>query len=523
MFTVSLLQRKDTVMDLFPRSSGILLHPTSLPGRYGIGDLGEWAYRFVDWLVETKQSVWQMLPLGPTGYGDSPYQTLSAFAGNSTLISIDDLVDEGWLSAADVGNPPNFPQHYVDFGSVIPYHNHLLDLAFANFEASATEKQVEAFHEWCKENDYWLDDFALFRALKEEHGGRAWVEWTPEEALREPQAMVDAQERHAERIEQYKFRQWLFARQWTALKEYANSQQIRLVGDIPIFVAHDSADVWANRDLFYLDEQGNPTIIAGVPPDYFSETGQRWGNPLYKWHAMERDGYRWWILRFKATLAQVDIVRIDHFRGFEAFWAVPSTEPTAVKGDWMPGPGLPFFNVVKAALGGLPIIAEDLGVITPPVEAMRDTLDLPGMIILQFAWGDMSGEARFLPHNHRPHSIVYTGTHDNNTTNGWWFTDEIDDVIRNHMSQYLDRRIVEPNWELIRLAMMSVAHTAIIPMQDIMGLGEEARMNTPGKAAGNWTWRATPRMFEGPAKGRLAALTSIYARIPEEHNKPRPI
>ncbi len=510
-------------MDLFPRSSGVLLHPTSLPGRYGIGDLGETAYQFVDWLVAAKQTVWQVLPLGPTGYGDSPYQTHSAFAGNPMLISLDMLVEDGFLASEDLADVPPFPTQFVDYGWVIHYHTGMLNLAFANFEKLATPAQRSEFDAWCKDNDFWLDDYGLFMALKEEYEQRPWTEWDEDEALRDPKAMVDAQTRQAEHIEQVRFRQWLFARQWAALKAYANSKKIRLIGDIPIFVAHDSADVWANRELFYLDDGGNPTIIAGVPPDYFSETGQRWGNPLYKWTAMERDGYRWWIQRFRTTLRQVDLVRIDHFRGFEAFWAVPATEKTAIKGEWMPGPGLPFFNVIKAALGALPIIAEDLGVITPPVEAMRDTLNLPGMIILQFAWGDLTGEARFLPHNHRPHSIVYTGTHDNNTTNGWWFTDEIDDVIRDHVARYLDRRIVEPNWELIRLAMMSVAHTAIIPLQDIFGLGEEARMNTPGKPSDNWTWRFTARMLQGPARGRLAAMTSLYARVPEEHNKPRPI
>ncbi|MBI1258417.1 MAG: 4-alpha-glucanotransferase [Chloroflexi bacterium] len=511
-------------MDLFPRSSGILLHPTSLPGRYGMGDLGAWAYRFIDWLVSAKQTVWQILPLGPTGYGDSPYQTHSAFAGNTALISLDRLVEDGWLTADDVSDAPNFPQQYVDFGAVLPYHNNMLNLAYANFVQKATEDEVEEFHHWCKENTHWLDDYSLFVALKDEYMGQPWIKWPVEEALREPKAIYEAEERHKEQIELSKFRQWQFARQWTELKNYANEQKIRLVGDIPIFVAHDSSDVWANRDLFHLDEMGNPTIVAGVPPDYFSETGQLWGNPHYNWEAMERDGYRWWIQRFKATLKQVDIVRIDHFRGFEAYWAVPAGEETAINGEWVQGPGLSFFNVIKAALGGsLPVIAEDLGVITPPVEALRDDLDLPGMLILQFAWGDLSGEARFLPHNHSHHSIVYTGTHDNNTTNGWWFTDEIDDVIRNHVTAYIDRRVVEPNWEMIRLAMMSVAHTAIIPMQDIAGLGEDARMNTPGKASGNWSWRATPANFEGPAKGRLAALTTLYSRIPAEHGKPRPV
>jgi 4-alpha-glucanotransferase len=510
-------------MDLFTRSSGILLHPTSLPGRYGIGDLGDWAFHFLDWLVSAKQTVWQVLPLGPTGYGDSPYQTHSAFAGNALLVSLDTLVKEGWLKPTDVSDVPAFPDLYVDFGMVIPYHNNLLDLAFANFLRKASDKQTAEFQAWCKENDHWLDDYALYMALKEENGGRPWVEWEPADALREPQALLDAQSRHTERVEQYKFRQWLFFRQWNAIKAYANQNKVRLVGDIPIFVAHDSADVWANRDQFHLDESGNPTIVAGVPPDYFSETGQLWGNPHYNWEQMERDGYRWWIQRFRQMLTQVDIVRIDHFRGFEAYWAVPAGEATAINGKWLPGPGLPFFNVINAALGGLPVIAEDLGVITPPVEAMRDSLDLPGMLILQFAWGDLTGEARFLPHNHRPHSIVYTGTHDNNTTNGWWFTDEIDDVIRNHVTRYIDRRVVEPNWELIRLAMMSVAHTAIIPLQDIIGLDENARMNTPGKASGNWSWRFTARELEGPAKGRLMELTMLYARIPEEHGKPRPI
>ncbi len=503
-------------MDLFPRSSGILLHPTSLPGKYGIGDLGEWAYHFVDWLVSAKQSIWQMLPLGPTSYGDSPYQTLSAFAGNTLLISLDRLVEQGWLSASDLADVPPFPEDHVDFGWVIPYHEAKLELAYRNFKAHATPEQLAPFDAWCEEEDFWLDDYALFLSIKHEYDGHPWVEWEPAIALRDPQALVDAHDRHLDTIDQVKFHQWLFAEQWRAIKQYANERGVRLVGDIPIFIAHDSADVWANRDLFYLDKTGNPEIVAGVPPDYFSETGQRWGNPLYKWSLMERDGYRWWILRFKAMLQQVDLVRIDHFRGFEAFWAVPSSEPTAMKGEWMPGPGLPFFNVVKAALAfdSLPIIAEDLGVITPPVEAMRDTLNLPGMLILQFAWGDLSGEARFLPHNHRPHSIVYTGTHDNNTTNGWWFTDEIDDVIRNHMTAYIDHRIAEPNWEMIRLAMMSVAHTAVFPLQDIIGLREDARMNTPGKEAGNWTWRFMPRQMEGPARTRLSEMTSIYARAP---------
>jgi 4-alpha-glucanotransferase len=501
-------------MTVFPRSSGILLHPTSLPGKYGIGDLGEPAYRFVDWLEAAGQSIWQVLPLGPTSYGDSPYQSLSAFAGNSLLISFDELVEAGWLTAADLADVPDFPDQLVDFGHVINYHNDRLSVAYGRFEARATPAERTAFQEWCAQNAYWLEDFALFAALKDARGGQPWVEWPTGEALRHPETLNAAHSKYAHRINEHRFRQWLFDRQWRALKAYANEKGIRLVGDIPIFVAHDSADVWANRDNFYLDETGQPLVIAGVPPDYFSPTGQRWGNPLYDWDKLSEDGYDWWLKRIKATLSLVDVVRIDHFRGFEAYWEVPASEPTAVKGRWVPGPGMDFFSVVQDNLGSLPIIAEDLGLITPGVIALRDGLGLPGMKILQFAFGGSGGENRFLPHYHVPNCVVYTGTHDNNTSVGWWQSGEASPDIKAYLTAYIGHTVQEANWELIRLGMMSVAHTFVMPLQDIMGLGAEGRMNTPGRESGNWGWRFTADWLENRTWERLATMTKMYARWP---------
>jgi 4-alpha-glucanotransferase len=502
----------------FPRASGILLHPTSLPGRYGIGDLGEWAYRFVDYLVEAGQSYWQMLPLGPTSYGDSPYQSLSAFAGNPLLISLDKLAGEGWLTQADLENVPNFPHHAVDFGNVITYHKQMLSTAHRHFTEIATKVQKDAYAEWCAEQAAWLDDYAVFVALKEHWGGRPWVEWSKEEALREPEALIAARERHVVEIDEHKFIQWMFFRQWLELKAYANNHGIKLIGDIPIFVAHDSSDVWANPQLYYLDEVGYPTVIAGVPPDYFSETGQRWGNPLYRWDVIEDDGYSWWIRRIRATLQFVDLIRVDHFRGFEAYWEVPASEPTAVRGRWVPGPGLKFLRTVQAALSDLPIIAEDLGVITPGVVELRDTFNLPGMKVLQFAWGNLDEASGFLPHAHVRNAIVYTGTHDNNTTLGWWWS-EANNHIRNHVREYIGHDVHEPHWEMIRLAMMSVAHTAVVPLQDVIGLGADARMNTPGRLGGNWTWRFVPEQLDSGMRERLRWFTRLYVRLPEQQPK----
>ncbi len=507
---------------LFPRSSGILLHPTSLPGRYGIGDLGEWAYRFVDWLEEAGQTVWQVLPLGPTSFGDSPYQSFSSFAGNTLLISLDKLVGEGWLTEADVAVTPEFSDHLVDFGGVITYHNQMLALAYDRFLANATDVHKTAFEAWCMKHAVeWLDDFTLFMALKDSYGGKPWVEWPQAEALHESDALAAARIKHARRIAEHQFRQWVFQAQWAELKSYAAERGIRLIGDIPIFVAHDSADVWGNRHLYYLDEMGQPTVVAGVPPDYFSVTGQRWGNPLYRWDVMAEDNYRWWINRIRSTLTTVDIVRIDHFRGFEGYWEIPASEATAVKGRWMPGPGMALFEMVRDALATLPIIAEDLGVITPGVVALRDGLNLPGMKVLQFAFGGECGDGEdpFLPHNHVHNCVVYTGTHDNNTTVGWWQSGEATPDMRQCMRQYVGHEITEPNWDLIRLGMMSVAHTFVTPLQDVFGFGEDTRMNLPGREGGNWGWRFTPEWLEHPAQERLAAMTRLYSRWPETEDE----
>lgn len=498
----------------FARSNGVLLHPTSLPGRFGIGDLGDWAFRFVDFLVETDQSLWQMLPLSPTGYGDSPYQSLSTFAGNPLLISMERLVQAGWLTPLDLSGAPDFPRHRVDYGWVIPFRMQLLNRAFTRFRAAASSAQKVSFETWCDENRFWLDDFALFVALKESYGLRPWVEWSKGEALREPAAISAAQQKHADKIEEQKFRQWVFHQQWFELKRYANGKSIKLIGDIPIFVAHDSSDVWAARDLFYLNALGQPTFIAGVPPDYFSETGQRWGNPLYRWDRMEADNFAWWVQRLRSVLSMVDIVRIDHFRGFEAYWEIPASEPTAVKGRWVPAPGQTLFETILATLGDLPIIAEDLGVITPGVEALRDGFNLPGMKVLQFAWGDQSGINVFLPHNFTTACIVYTGTHDNNTTVGWWNGGEATQAIKEHVGRYAGHYVTEINWEMIRLAMGSVARMCVIPMQDLLGLGAEARMNTPGIEGGNWQWRMTEDQFNWLPRERLREMTHFYARNP---------
>lgn len=503
-------------MTLFPRSSGILLHPTSLPGRYGIGDLGMQAYRFVDWLADAGQGVWQMLPLGPTSYGDSPYQTLSAFAGNPNLISLDGLLDDGYLTAEDLADTPDFPDDHVDFGWIISFHNEKLHLAYERFKKQSNADANAAFEAWCKEETIWLDDFALFAALKNHYGGRPWVEWPEDEALYKPAALDAARKQHADAIKEQRWRQWVFYAQWHALKDYANEKGIRLFGDLPIFVAHDSSDVWGNQGKYYLDEKGYPTVIAGVPPDYFSPTGQRWGNPLYRWDVMKADNYSWWKARFRSILSLVDYIRIDHFRGFEAYWEIPASEPTAINGQWVPGPAHDLFEAIKDELGVLPIIAEDLGVITEGVEKLRDDFNLPGMKVLQFAWSDPTNT--FLPHNHPMNAVVYSGTHDNNTTIGWWL-DEVDEGTRGFMQDYLAREVHEINWTLMRMAMASPAHTAIFPMQDVLNLGAEGRMNTPGKEGGNWTWRFTEDGFDHEGRNRLAHYTWLYQRRADQQDR----
>lgn len=505
-------------MTLFPRSSGVLLHPTSLPGRYGIGDLGEQAYRFVDWLAAAGQSIWQILPIGPTSYADSPYQTLSTFAGNPNLISLDKLVDAGWLTRDDLADTPNFPETQVDYGWVIDFHHKKLTLAYSRFKTSAGEEARAAFANWCRDNAGWLEDFALFVTLKQRNNLRPWTEWADGgEALYQPAALENARRLHADAINEQRFRQWLFYTQWYELKYYANRKGIRLFGDIPIFVAHDSADVWSNRSEYFLNEKGEAQVVAGVPPDYFSENGQYWGNPLYNWPAMQANGYRWWIARVKAMLSLVDYIRVDHFRGFAAYYEIPvNAARTAKVGEWKPGPGQDLFRVLREALGELPIIAEDLGVITEDVEQLRDNFNLPGMKVLQFAWSDPTNV--FLPHNHPVNCVVYTGTHDNNTTIGWWLA-ETDEGARRLMFDYLNKDVYEINWELIRVALRSAAHTAVIPMQDVLNLGAEGRMNTPGVEGGNWTWRFTEGMIPPDVHERLTHLTWLYQRRPDQREK----
>jgi 4-alpha-glucanotransferase len=501
----------------YPRSSGILLHPTSLPGRYGIGDLGEYAYRFVDYLVENEQSLWQVLPLGPTGYADSPYQSPSTFAGNSNLISLDMLVGDGYLTKGDLTDAPDFPAYKIDYGWIIPYHRKKLTLAFQNFDTNPDPDDKAAYDAFCEDAIFWLNDYALFMAVKDAHDGKPWVEWEDDDLIRyEPAALKATREQHAEAIRYHKFAQWVFRKQWSALREYAADRNVEFIGDIPIFVAHDSSDVWGNQHLFTLAEDGNPITIAGVPPDYFSETGQRWGNPLYKWDVMAENNYAWWIQRLKAVFELVDRVRVDHFRGFEAYWEIPAEEETAIKGEWVKGPGVKFFEVIQQELGDLPIIAEDLGVITPGVEALRDDFGLPGMQVLQFAFDGQCGSNTFLPHHYPSNTVVYTGTHDNNTSLGWWRSSEAHDGIKDCVSQLTQqsREELDANihWALIRMAMGSVADTAIIPFQDILGFGAETRMNTPGTQQDNWQWRFGVEEFENPARDQLRYLTKLYTR-----------
>ncbi|MEJ2348164.1 MAG: 4-alpha-glucanotransferase [Anaerolineales bacterium] len=436
----------------YSRSSGILLHPTSLSGSYGIGDIGPQAHRWIEFLADAGCGLWQVLPLGPTGFGDSPYQCFSAFAGNPYLVSPDELIEEGILSHDEIADRPDFPAENVDYGAIIPWKLDILDKAYAHFLQDASSKLVKAHQRFREEQAHWLEDF---------------------------------------------------------VRAHAHKRGIRIIGDIPIFVAHDSAEVWARPELFNLDSDGNPTVVAGVPPDYFSETGQLWGNPLYRWEVHAANKYAWWIDRFRAVLQLVDIVRLDHFRGFAGYWEVPAEEETAVNGRWMPGPGKHFFRILQEALGELPIIAEDLGVITPDVADMRDYFDLPGMIILQFAfYGDP--EEPFLPHNHLKNRVVYTGTHDNDTTFGWF--NRVSESERDFCRRYLGRDGQGIAWDMIRAAWSSVGVFALAPLQDFLGLGNEARMNYPGNPRGNWSWRMSKDAINQGLKGRLKEFNHLYQR-----------
>ena len=497
----------------FQRASGILLHPTSFPGRFGMGDLGSVAYEFVDFLADTGQQLWQVLPLGPTGHGNSPYMSYSAMAGNHLLISLEKLHDRGLLESSDLDNFPHFPDDEVDFGNVIPTKLQLLEKAAAAFQAIADDKARAEYDAFCEDSAFWLDDYAFFMALKQSHGGASWHQWETGLARRDAATMATWHAKLETPIAQHKFFQFEFARQWHALKAYANERHIQIVGDMPIYVAHDSVDVWAFPHNFMIDEKTlEPSEMAGVPPDYFSETGQLWGNPTYNWEEIQKRGFRWWLMRVKSLLDYVDLTRIDHFRGFEAYWAVPEGEKTALNGQWVEAPGEAFFNAVKAEFGSLPILAEDLGVITPEVEALRDQFDFPGMKILQFAFGSDHNNP-YLPFNYVRNCLVYTGTHDNDTTVGWF--EKASEYERDRVLRYIGGLHADGiHWSLIRLALSSIANQAIIPLQDLLGLGSFARMNSPGKADGNWAWRYRSEMLTGELRERLRELTRLYTRAP---------
>ena len=496
----------------FNRSGGILLHPSSLPGRYGIGDLGPQAYRFVDWLVSTGCNLWQILPLGPTGYGDSPYQCFSAFAGNPYLISFDALIEDGLLMQDDFAEMPEFNPSRVDFGQLIPWKLDLLQTAFSRL-SSASDDFLDEFERFGANNSSWLDDYALFMSLKEANGGGAWSGWDEALRKREESAMEKARADHHDDILRHSFYQFLFFRQWDKLRAYANEREIKIIGDIPIFIAYDSADAWANPDLFFLDENSLPTVVAGVPPDYFSATGQLWGNPLYRWDVHKQSGYSWWLERFRSVLSFVDVVRLDHFRGFAGYYEIPYGAPTAETGQWMTGPGKDFFTTVSRELGAadngtLPIIAEDLGVITPDVVELREGFDLPGMKILQF--GFSGADNPFLPHNYPAHCVAYTGTHDNDTALGWFNTAPKDE--RKFALRYLNSDGSDFAWDLIRGVWSSVAVYAVAPMQDMLNLGTEARMNYPSRLGGNWEWRMAEEDTSEALAEKLREFNELYLR-----------
>jgi len=499
----------------YKRAAGILLHPTSLPGAYGIGDLGPSAHAFLDWLAETGCALWQVLPLGPTGYGDSPYQCFSAFAGNPYLISPDFLLRDNLLHPDDLAEPVEFPEDRVDYGSLIPWKLNLLERAFLRFREEGAALRPE-FDHFCAANVDWLPGYALFMALKEARGGGDWSAWGADLRKRNPGTLAEASQRHTDAIARFTFYQFAFFRQWAELRAHAHRRGIRIIGDLPIFVAYDSADVWEHPDLFYLGEDDKPTVVAGVPPDYFSPTGQLWGNPLYRWDAHRENGYSWWLKRFKASLGMVDIVRLDHFRGFAGYWEVPAGSQTAETGRWAPGPGADFFHALDRNLGDglatpaipLPIIAEDLGEITPDVVDLRKQFDLPGMKILQF--GFSGPDNLFLPHHYPSNCVTYTGTHDNDTARGWYASAPAEE--REFAERYLRTKEDEFTWDLIRAGWSSVAVFALAPMQDLLGLGTEARMNFPSKPSGNWEWRMPAGALTDALRDQIKELNRLYSR-----------
>ncbi len=483
----------------FERSGGILLHITSLPGKYGIGDLGKEACNFVDFLSEAKQKLWQILPTGPTGYGDSPYQTFSAFAGNPLFIDLDNLVEEALLSSKDLVNDLQFNSENVEYDKVRKFKEQKLKIAFNNFDLEETK-----FKNFKTQESWWLDDYALFMSLKEHFDGEAWNEWDQEIKLHKQEAVDHYCKQLNKQIDYHKFCQFIFFEQWAKLKKYTNDKGIKIIGDIPIFISADSSDAWANSQLFQLDKNNVPTKVAGVPPDYFSKTGQLWGNPLYDWEIMEEQNFTWWIRRFKSMQKQVDILRVDHFRGFEAYWAVPAGENTAINGEWEKAPGEKLFSTVLDELGILPIIAEDLGIITKEVENLRDKFAFPGMKILQFAF-DSDMENNYLPHKYIKDCVVYTGTHDNETTLGWFKDSPVQRI--EFLKTYLQKEEIEICWDMLELAWKSDANIAIAPMQDFLCLANIARINIPGTLDGNWQWRVVQKQLSSDLAQKIKALT----------------
>ncbi len=491
------------------RSSGILLHITSLPGKYGIGTMGSEAYRFVDFLVESGQKIWQILPLGHTGYGDSPYQCYSAFAGNPLLIDLEKLVEEGLLQKDDLPDNIYFDDENVDYGKVHTVKYPLLHKAYQNHKANGNRLRSIKFDNFCRKNNKWLEDYSFFMALKKHFKGVAWTHWDHDIKFKKPESMDYYRDQLADDIEYYKFIQYLFYKQWLEVKSYANLNEIMIIGDIPLFVAFDSSDAWANPEIFDFDENLNPNNVAGVPPDYFSATGQLWGNPLYDWQKLKETGYQWWIDRVEANFTLYDCLRIDHYRGLSAFWAVPFGEETAVSGRWIDAPGGEMIQAVLDALGDLNIIAEDLGVITPDVVELRERFGFPGMKIIQFAF-DSGEENDFMPHTYERNFVVYTGTHDNDTSLGQYKASS--DADKKLMDEYFHVDKKDPAWSYIKLAWSTVANVAIAPLQDILRLDTEARMNYPGKASGNWKWRFSKGQLTEEKAEELLRLTRLYGR-----------
>jgi len=493
----------------YKRTSGIILHPTSLPGPDGIGDLGPEAFHWVDFLSEAGCRLWQVLPLGPTGYGDSPYQCFSAFAGNPYLVSPALLLEKGLLARTDLADRPEFPVEKVDFGSVITWKLTLLDRAFEKFLKSTRKTLNSEFETFQETQKQWLDDFALFMAIKESLGGGSWEHWPAELRSRSPEALQAFKVKNQHAIQKHMFRQYLFFQQWDALHQYARHKGIQVIGDVPIFVSYDSADAWSHPELFFINKKGRPTVVAGVPPDYFSPTGQLWGNPLYRWSVHKKTGFAWWIQRMKSAFQLFDIIRLDHFRGFAGYWEVPYGKPTAEVGRWAPGPGAALFKAIHKELGELPIIAEDLGVITPDVVALRTEFSFPGMKIFQFAFSTDPTDP-FLPHNYPVNCVAYTGTHDNDTAIGWY--NSAPEVERDLFRRYLGRSGDDISWDMIRAVWSSVAVMSLAPMQDVLSLGNEARMNFPSRASGNWFWRMLPGTLTPELKKRIKEMNYLYLR-----------